>query len=317
MIDEAARDQNDADRAVRFQKTSGGHDVLRPLWYKVVKPIFAALGLQPTSGRRRPRIWWCPTGLFTFLPIHAAGDHNRFGESCFDYVVSSYTPTCAALLHARKTFNPVRMTEAKVLLGAVPRPFEGPPLKGTVAELEQISGIIPSQQCISLPESDNPILHSHGGLTSQTVLSKLPEASILHLASHGVQDHKNPLESGFILRDAKLTIAQLMPLPLPRAFLAYLSACETAKGDQAQADQAIHLAATMLFAGFKSVVGTMWKMSDCDGPRVASHLYGQLFASQEYLDPDVVPYALDEAVQAMRTEGVSSSRWATFIHLGM
>lgn len=91
-----------------------------------------------------------------------------------------------------------------------------------------------------------------------TALEKLPETSILHLASHGVQDHNNPLDSGFLLRDDKLTISQLMPLPLPHAFLAFLSACETAKGDGEQADQAVHLAATMLFAGFKSVVGTMW-----------------------------------------------------------
>jgi CHAT domain-containing protein len=37
-----------------------------------------------------------------------------------------------------------------------------------------------------------------------------------------------------------------------------MSACETAKGDQKQPDQVVHLAAAMLFAGFQSVVGTMW-----------------------------------------------------------
>ena len=59
-------------------------------------------------------------------------------------------------------------------------------------------------------------------------------------------------------------------------------------------------------------------MSDTDGPSVASHLYKQLFSEdREYLDPDVVPYALDEAVQRLRERDVSSTRWATFIHLGM
>ena len=68
----------------------------------------------------------------------------------------------------------------------------------------------------------------------------------------------NPLESGFIMRDDILTIAKLMPLSLPKAFFAFLSACETAKGHAGQPDQAIHLAATMLFIGFKSVIATMW-----------------------------------------------------------
>ncbi|KAI0088010.1 CHAT domain-containing protein [Irpex rosettiformis] len=292
-------------------------DVLQPLFYEVVKPIFDALHLKPSTGRSRPRLWWCPTGAFTSLPIHAAGDY-LCGGCCSDYVVSSYTPTCTALLTARKAFSPIKTEGAKILLAAVPRPFKGEMLRGTVKELERISAIIPVERRVDLPKSDNPLLDPDAGITSGTLLNKLPEASILHLASHGVQDYNNPLDSGFILRDAKLTISELMPLPLPHAFLAFLSACETAKGDKEQMDQVIHLASTMLFSGFKSVVGTMWNMSDIDGPHVASYLYEQLFAEgQDYLDPDLIPYALDEAVQRLRAHEVSSTRWATFIHLGI
>jgi tetratricopeptide (TPR) repeat protein len=78
------------------------------------------------------------------------------------------------------------------------------------------------------------------------------------LACHGTQNLPDALQSGFHLEDAMLTISKLTKLELPRAFLAVLSACETAKGDAAQPDQAIHLAGAMLFAGFKSVVATMW-----------------------------------------------------------
>lgn len=190
--------------------------------------------------------------------MHAAGDYKRKGESCSDYIVSSYTPTLAALVNARKTFEPVATRNAKVLLAAAPHPFEGHPLKGTVAEIEQISTVIPPDLLIPLPAAEDVLLDPNGGITAQTAMKALPETSILHLASHGVQDHSSPLNSGFILRDKKLTIAQLIPLPMPHAFLAFLSACETAKGDDQQTDQAIHLAATMLFAGFKSVIGTMW-----------------------------------------------------------
>lgn len=59
-------------------------------------------------------------------------------------------------------------------------------------------------------------------------------------------------------------------------------------------------------------------MSDIDGPLVASHIYDQIFSGEgEYLDPNVIPYALDEAVQRLRADRVPPSRWATFIHLGM
>jgi CHAT domain-containing protein len=40
--------------------------------------------------------------------------------------------------------------------------------------------------------------------------------------------------------------------------LAFLSACETAKGDANTPDEAMHLAASLLFAGFGGVVATMW-----------------------------------------------------------
>lgn len=43
--------------------------------------------------------------------------------------------------------------------------------------------------------------------TVQSVVEQLPQVTILHLACHGEQHPTNPLESGFCLRDGRLTIA--------------------------------------------------------------------------------------------------------------
>ncbi|PSR73512.1 hypothetical protein PHLCEN_2v10653, partial [Hermanssonia centrifuga] len=308
------------DRAGRISSASSQtpEKVLKTLWERVVKPIFDAMHLKPASGRDRPRLWWCPTGEFAFLPIHAAGDYTKTGQSCSDYVVSSYTPSLTVLINARRTFEPLVRNKVKALLAAVPRPFKGDSLQGVVSELQQIVDVVPSYCQLPLPTADDALHGPQAGATVKTILEKLPETSILHLASHGIQDDSSPLESGFIMRDGMLTISKLMPLPLPGAFLAFLSACETAKGDDEGSDQTIHLAATMLFAGFKSVVGTMWLMNDEDGPRVAKTVYEQLFAGEdELLDPDAVPYALDDATRKLREQGLSPSRWAQYIHLGM
>jgi CHAT domain-containing protein len=96
------------------------------------------------------------------------------------------------------------------------------------------------------------------GVSKQAVIENLPGAALLHMACHGEQDLKNPLDSGFCLRDGKLTIGQLMRLDLPNAVFAFLSACETAKGSRTQPDQAVHLAAAMMFVGFRSIIATMW-----------------------------------------------------------
>ncbi len=57
-------------------------------------------------------------------------------------------------------------------------------------------------------------------------------------------------------------------------------------------------------------------MGDQDGPEVAAGIYKELFKG-ETMDPDDVPYALDEAVQKLRARKVHSSRWATYIHMGV
>jgi CHAT domain-containing protein len=97
-----------------------------------------------------------------------------------------------------------------------------------------------------------------GTTTIQHAVSHFVDADIVHLACHGVQDSQDALQSGFCLGDGRLTIEKLMKLKLPSPFLAFLSACETAKGDIKSIDQTVHLAAAMLFCGFQNVIGTMW-----------------------------------------------------------
>lgn len=94
--------------------------------------------------------------------------------------------------------------------------------------------------------------------TAEQLLEYVPRANVVHLACHGFHSPGHPLECGFVMQDRTLTVARLMELRLSNAFLAFLSACETARSDEKQPNQAVHLAATMLYAGFKSVVGTMW-----------------------------------------------------------
>ncbi|KAJ7226876.1 hypothetical protein GGX14DRAFT_348119 [Mycena pura] len=94
----------------------------------------------------------------------------------------------------------------------------------------------------------------------------------------------------------------------------------TAKGDEKVPDEAIHLAATMLFTGFRGVVGTMWSMHDEDGPEVVDVFYKHIFKTSCRSHPDSTKAAeaLHLAVKKLRTEKkVSFQRWVPFIHLGL
>lgn len=169
-------------------------------------------------------------------------------------MVSSYTPTLAALISARRKSKALPLFEARILPVDVPDAPGYPPLKNTSIEIDLISRTVPPT-CL-LPQEVGPTVHSIISRLSTSDQSLSP--SILHLACHGQQVFQDPLESGFVMQDGLLTISRLMRIEMPNAFLAVLSACESAMGDRRQPHEAVHLAASMLFAGFKSVLATMW-----------------------------------------------------------
>jgi CHAT domain-containing protein len=189
-------------------------------------------------------LWWCPTGPFTFLPIHAAGIYlARRTESISDYFVSSYTPTINFLL----SDIPLPADSFKMLVVVQPETPGQKSLPCTIEELQKIEEHVPK---------DNMIRFMHGYV--EDVMLNLPVTSIAHFACHGQQNPRNPLESALHLEDGPLKLSQVMGQFMPHASLAFLSACETAMGDENLPDEVIHLGATLLFAGFRGVVATMW-----------------------------------------------------------
>jgi tetratricopeptide (TPR) repeat protein len=269
----------DSGTRIRYQKTETDdnhkpHRVLREIWLKIIQPILRYLQLevcmltscdpaqlthitQKATGRARPRIHWCANGDFVFLPLHAAGIYSgpqASRECCSDYVVSSYTPTVSALLRAQAQAPAVRSADVDMLLVAEDS-AKNPALSklwSVRTELTRVESIATTKRF------GNTVETIAKDATVERVTARIKSASFVHLACHGLQHRTNALESGFYLNDDKLTISKLMELHLDHPWFAYLSACETAKGDAEQPDQVMHLAAAMLFAGFKHVVATMW-----------------------------------------------------------
>jgi CHAT domain-containing protein len=121
----------------------------------------------------------------------------------------------------------------------------------TKYELEKIKSHVPSEHLVERGTLESPS-------SVESVMLHLSDISIAHFACHGEQNPSKPLESALLLTDGSLKISQIMEKTLQKASLAFLSACQTATGDGNFADEAIHIAATMLFSGFRGVVGTMW-----------------------------------------------------------
>ena len=59
-------------------------------------------------------------------------------------------------------------------------------------------------------------------------------------------------------------------------------------------------------------------MADSDGAQVAETVYSKLYGGDGLtIDPDTVAYALDDAAQALRAQGLPPEQWAPFMHLGV
>jgi CHAT domain-containing protein len=178
--------------------------------------------------------------------------------------VSSYTPTLTALLRAQQGAVVYNTHEVRVAAIAAKQAHNRAlrPLQYVVRECEQLvesagtAGV--SATFLNQSISKEDVINKEDVISKEDVIASIQTAHIVHLACHGIQHDSEPHESHFCLGSGNLTVSDLMGMNLGDAFFAFLSACETAKGDRKHADEVVHLAATMMFAGFKSVVATMW-----------------------------------------------------------
>ncbi|KWV31571.1 CHAT domain-containing protein [Micromonospora rifamycinica] len=289
----------------------------RWLWDTVGEAVCAALDdVLGSAPDRRHRVWWCPTGPLTMLPLHAAG---RFGAnaslaakrriSVAARCVSSYTPSLSVLLRARATPVPSGPPRAfAVGLGTLPGQA---PLPAVSDELRAVSSHVPGLRVLS-----------GRGATVEGVLTALERHSWAHFAGHGDQDFQRPSAAALRLVDGRLSVLDLAGRLAARsrsaggADLAYLSACRTAAGGRDLPDEAIQLTAALQMAGFRHVIGSQWAVADRVAAQVADDVYAGLRAGEQ-LDADAAAVALDRAVDRVRrTHPDRPELWAALIHTG-
>ena len=172
----------------------------------------------------------------------------------------------------------------------------------------------------------NVLLLEDAQATRESVKAGMKSHGWVHFACHGVQDSDvhQPLMGGFCLHDGRLQLHEIIKQQIPNADFAFLSACQTSKGDPELSEEAVHLTAGMLATGYRGVVGTMWSISDRHGPEFATEFY-QYFLREntsEGLDSTRAAYALDYATKTVRERleenniDIALWRWVPYVHFG-
>ncbi|KAF9468453.1 CHAT domain-containing protein [Collybia nuda] len=270
------------------------------IWEAIVKPIFDILN---ENGISDGRIWWCPSGPFTYFPLHAAAPiGSKF--------IQSYTPTLDTLIQANIRYITPHVHDSLTAVGVL----EASPGQGTQVVLPFV-GIELDYVASKFGMYSKELRNSQA--TIANVVKEMQQSPWLHIASHGVQDPQDPLQSGLILYDGKLELSTILNLDLPNAKFIYLSACETAMGDAKLMNEAMHLAGGFLAAGFQGAIGTLWSIPDAYGPKVAEIVYQTILGEDNIPHVKMAAVGLHLAVQKLRGEGAPLHQWMPFIHLGI
>ncbi|WP_020672133.1 CHAT domain-containing tetratricopeptide repeat protein [Amycolatopsis nigrescens] len=281
-------------------------ETLSWLWEVVTEPVLKALGHTgpPAEGEPWPRVWWSPTGLLNFLPLHAAGRFPRDRDepvpgaaAVLDRVVSSYTPTIRALLHARS--RPVA-ARRRLLAVAIPATPGQAPLPYAREEAEALSRRF---------DAASPLIDA--AASHDNVLAALRFVNWAHFACHAHSDPAGPSNSHLLLHDRPMSVAEVSRLRLEGAELAYLSACSTARGSAELADEAIHIVSAFQLAGYRHVVGSLWPVLDRTSAEVAASFYTGLDGGAPPAE------ALHAVIRERRAdEPLTPSVWAGYVCAG-
>jgi len=189
-----------------------------------------------------------------------------------------------------------------------------------------------------LPEAENEVgsIAKTGGLEAKKVFigrdasekafkTLAPGFSVIHLATHGVLDNRNPLYSLLLLtrtegdpeNDGLLEAHEIMDMRLD-ADLAVLSACDTAIGKIAPGEGVMGMSWAFFVAGTRSMLVSQWKVNSTSTSQLMVNFYQQSDLVRNRSDRARARALQAAALQLMKDDSYRHPFfWAGFVLVGM
>jgi CHAT domain-containing protein len=235
-----------------------------------------------------------------------------------DFAISSYTPTIRVLFDRMKT-GPVLKNKKSGLFMISQADAPGlPSIPKATEEVRVIQRLtkdyIPRVRCLEGPAA-----------TVDRTSIEMEAYSSVHFACHANQNAAQPLKSGFSLHDGRLELSSIIQKRLVGADLAFLSACQTSTGDGKLSEEAVHLAAGMLAAGYRGAVATMWSIRDRYASGFAEDFYTNLIEGEDSFSGEHAARAVHHATRNLRRKlalqkldlDLSLLVWVPYVHFGL
>ncbi|MDP9177224.1 MAG: CHAT domain-containing tetratricopeptide repeat protein [Gemmatimonadota bacterium] len=214
-----------------------------------------------------------PHGALSYVPFAALRD-GRAGRYLIEDYSLTYLPSAAAVAVLRG--KPPSLRDMPVAMQPLAfAPFSSE-LPGSAREARAFTRAIRGGTSVV-----------GAAATERQLRNALERSGIVHIATHGVMNPRNPMfsrvemarGSGAVDDDGRLEVHEVLGLRLA-ARLVFLSGCETALGiesNQAAAgEDYATLAQAFLYAGASSVAATLWRIGDDGAAEFAARFYSRL-----------------------------------------
>ena len=259
------------------------------------------------------RVIFIPQSSLFLVPFAALQDAD--GKYLIEKhtILTSPSIQVLDLTHKQKQRIGTKPIEGKdtLIVGNPTMPFLAPKIGETPQQLPPLPGAEQEANAISKLLKTEPLIGKKA--TEATVVKRLPQARFVHLATHGLFDDIQGLNSGIALTpsgkdDGLLTASQILDLKLS-AELVVLSACDTGRG-RLTGDGVIGLSRPLISAGVPSVLVSLWSVPDAPTALLMTEFYQNLQKS-----PDKAQ-ALRQAMLTTMKNNPNPVAWAAFTLIG-
>ncbi|MBD2328732.1 CHAT domain-containing tetratricopeptide repeat protein [Alkalinema sp. FACHB-956] len=272
---------------------------LAKLYQSLIAPIAQDLPTDP-----KQRVIFLPQGELFLVPFAALPDAQN--RPLIERHTISTAPSIQTLALTQTLAQRPKNKGGAVIVGDPTMPiYKDEPLQPLPAARQEAIAI--SQQ-LNTP----PLIGAQA--TKATVLQQMPNARLLHFATHGLLDPVQGDIPGAIALTPSgqdngfLSAAEIFNLKL-NADLVVLSACDTGRGE-ITGDGVVGLSRSFIAAGAPSVIVSLWAVNDQSTSELMQEFYRQL--KQQ---PDKAQ-ALRQAMLITKQRYPDPSHWAAFTLVG-
>lgn len=305
--------------AANVGQTATNFQQLRQLHQLLIDPI---ADLLPTEADAP--VIFVPQGSLFLVPFAALQDTTG------RYLIEKHTILTAPaiqvldLTHQQRQKVQQAATQSILVLGNPTMPSLAPAPGETAIPLPELPGAEQEARAIASLLQTKAITGQQA--TKATLLQKLPQARIIHLATHGLLDDIAGLGTPGAIALAPtstdngfLTASEILQLQL-NADLVVLSACDTGRG-RITGDGVIGLSRSLISAGTPSVIVSLWQVPDAPTASLMTTFYqnwrpaqsDNLQASPDRLDK---AQALRQAMLTTLEQYPDPRDWAGFMLVG-